>query len=393
LLRIVKYFLTTVFVILFGAVVIGYSWYFEKINNKIYSTKIVKTLTMNNNKSGPATESLNRDKEAPGKAATTKEEPADDDSDYRNPALDYMGSGNNDPNNTNYGEGVSGASGVLNQPKGNSSPSTQGRKGNMFGDVMQKDNTTNDTYSENIFNPEDSESQSSVTKPKAIFSGYYRLQIEIEDGSEFNTNAQIEEIGGSKLRISGKHAYTNYSFIGIPIDVTTDTGSWRIEADTSRLFSGTADISITREYESYQMEGKGSGLYNLFLIKGEKNAKISGLKLAETAPANTEPSVIDSLNTAVAFVAPEKGVAQPSPLASAGASAAAAMAAIIIGYSAVSIKKENSANYSGNSKTVPGSGNATKADLQRGEPVKSPAKSEEVQVDDDEAVKKGSSDI
>jgi hypothetical protein len=389
LIRIVKYFLTTVFVILFVAVVIGYSWYFEKINNKIYSTKIVKTLTMNNNKSGPAAESLNRDKGLPGKTATTKEEPADDDSNYRNPALDFIRNSNDDPNNANYGEG---ATGVLNQSQGNS-PSMQGRKESMFGDIMQKDNATNDSNTENVFNPEDSETKSSAPKQKAMFSGYYRLQIEIEDGSEINTNAQIEEIGGSKLKIGGKHAYANYSFIAIPIDVTTDTGSWRIEADTNRLFSGTADISITREHESYQMEGEGSGSYNLFLIKGEKKAKISGLKLAETAPVDTEPSVIDRLNTSVAFVAPEKGVAQPSPLASAGASAAAAMAAMIVGYSAISIKKESSTNYSGKNTKMPGSDNAIKADLQQGEPVKSTVKSEEVQVDDNEAVKEDSSDI
>lgn len=383
--KIVKYAMTAIMVLLFGAVVVGYSWYFERISNEVYSTKIAKRLLMNDSipgTGGPSREQM--EAEILGEMGAEKKK---DESDYTNPALEFTDNvgvnnyrapanlGINQALNVEIG-GNSEAMATANQGQasdgddaaaGGQSGSFSSQRASMFADkyggnsnsfrnkvpgapgtqrASMADPTENGASAQGIGQQQGSSQDPLNQMPveKAVYSGYYQVKITANGKSEYNMNALVKEDGDGNLKITGEYARTKFSMDGELTQATTDTGTWLVDLKQNKLFQGLAKVTIMRAVVGYKMTGKVNVSTNFFIRKGKTSATIEGSKIADAPPA-APPNLFDNLGAKVAFMAPDKPFEQPTPVASGLASTIAAFSAIVAGMSAA--KRRNKVGRKG----------------------------------------------
>jgi hypothetical protein len=374
LFKIVKYAMTAIMVLLFGAVVVGYSWYFERISNEVYSTNIAKKLLMND--AMPGTGDISRDQmEAEILGEMGSDEKKKDESDYTNPALVYtenvgvnnyrapaslginqalnveiggnteamatanQGQASNGGDAATAGQGgsFSSPSQMLADKFGSNSNSLRNKVPGAAGTqkATMGDPTENGTGSQGISQQQVAAQDALNQMPveKAVYSGYYQVKITAKGGSEYNLNALVKEDGDGNLKITGEYAHTKFSLNGELTQATTDTGTWLVNLKRNRLFQGLVKITITRAVVGYKMAGNTSISTNIVNRKGKTSATIEGAKIADGPPA-APPNLFDNIGAKVAFMAPDQPFDQPTPVATGLASMIAAFSAIAAGMSA-----------------------------------------------------------
>jgi hypothetical protein len=369
--------------LLFVAVIVGYSWYFERINSEVYSTKIAKTLLMNG--SVPGADDISREQleaEILGEMGADKKKT--DDSEYLNPALEHAGTSQGNPYQINPNLGINSAlnaelggnnaamsalagaesSGIdpsaANQGGSFSSPS-QMLANKYNGSSSGQPNSTkspNGPPKASFADPTDSgasqgmtqqqiqaqDAQNQIAEMKPEYSGYYQVKIKTSGGSDYDTYAVVKEDGSGNLKITGEYARTKFSLDGELTQATTGTGTWLVNLKRNKFFQGLARITIKKAAQGYEMSGKISVSTNFIARKGKARATVEGLKVSNDEP-ETQSNPLDGLAAKVSFIAPDKPFNEPTPAASGLASMIAAMSAIVAGMSAA--KRKNKAGRKG----------------------------------------------
>lgn len=164
-------------------------------------------------------------------------------------------------------------------------------------------------------------------------NGTYELHVVTDAGATYDTQIGIEDLGNGMIEISTEYSHIPIVLVGeIQGDLSAPDGIISsFNAAIPKLFDGSATASIQKKNGSFELQGKGSGVYSFGDSSGQGSGTAKGRKISTELQMPGALSALSAISDNLEFLASSQKFPTPSPVDAAKAAAVAIISAITAG--------------------------------------------------------------